>query len=88
MGIINKLKSFFFEREDKKEEVQEPKQDEKQESPELQPKGELVGQCSLCGLAIGSEDNTRNFNGNIAHKRCVKKATKMFLRGENFANGI
>jgi len=81
MGIIEKIKSLFFDaNEDAKKKL------EKFQAPETsiipQPKGDLIGQCPLCLIAIGSDDRVRHFKGEIAHKRCVKKAQKAMLNGE------
>ena len=56
----------------------------KEEEPQFiipQPKGELIGQCVFCQLAIGSKDKTREIGGNIVHKRCFKKARKLMFQG-------
>jgi hypothetical protein len=79
MGIINKIKGWFFNQEESKQEEQ-VEETPIQEVP--QPKGEIIAMCSLCGLAIGSEDRVRNLNGASVHKRCAKKAMKSFMRGE------
>ena len=77
MGIFKKLKNIFFKEEDEnKQEDLEPVQ---QEVP--QPKGELVGQCVLCAMAIGSEDNVSQLGVNTVHKRCFKKARKLMFQG-------
>ena len=79
MSILTKLKSFFQaskEYADKKlEESNKPKEEPQSLIP--QPKGDLIGQCSLCTLAIGSEDKIRELQGNLVHRRCLKKSKKM-----------
>lgn len=77
MGILNKIKSIFFKEEPKQ------KVESLTEQPIIQPKGDLVGQCILCGMAVGSDDKTRELSGSICHKRCVKKAQKAMLQGKS-----
>lgn len=51
-----------------------------------QPKGNLIGQCALCQLAIGEDDVYRNLpkpDGAIAHKKCIKKAQRAAFSGQN-----
>lgn len=82
MEFINKIKEFFLAAKRNADEKFDNAQ--KEEGPGFpQPKGELIGQCALCSLAIGSEDKIRDFNGYKAHKRCVKKAIKAQLGGQN-----
>jgi len=82
MGILNKIKNYFFQGEDEEKEKKEPSIEQ------INSPGELIGQCGLCGTAIGANERTRDFNGGMCHKKCVKKAKKMFFRGESLANGI
>ena len=79
MGIISKIKSFFF---DVRKDVDKKLEGTPAPVAVPQPKGDLIGQCALCGLAIGSEDRVRDFKGEKVHKRCAKKAQKQFLNGE------
>jgi hypothetical protein len=76
MGIFKKLKNIFFKEEEETKEIQEYVP---QEVP--QPKGELVGQCALCAMAIGAEDNVSQLGTNTVHKRCFKKARKLMFQG-------
>lgn len=78
MGFFRKL---FGLKEKPVEEVQE---EQVQEFP--QPKGNLIGQCLFCQLAIGEEDVWRKLpkpEGAIAHKKCIKKAQKAAFSGQN-----
>lgn len=82
MGIFSKVKDFFKaarENADKKvEEVMQPAP-----KPVIEVRGDLIGQCALCGYAIGSEDRSSNLNGKDVHRRCFKKAKKMTLQGKS-----
>lgn len=69
----------------KEKSEEEVKQEEVQQAF-TQPKGNLVGQCLFCQLAIGDEDAYSKLprpEGAIVHKRCVKKAQRAALNGEN-----
>jgi hypothetical protein len=82
MGIIEKIKSFFFAaNEDAKKKLEQYQSPAESIIP--QPKGNLIGQCPLCLIAIGSDDRVKHFKGELAHKRCVKKAQKAMLNGES-----
>ena len=76
MGILKKIKGLFFKETEKQEEIIKPVSQEP-----LQPKGELVGQCALCSLALGSEDSVSKLGVNTVHKRCFKKARKFMFLG-------
>ena len=85
MSILSKIKDFFFEaKKNADAKVEAFKNPQPEVSLVPQPKGDLIGQCGLCQLAIGSEDRIREFQGEKCHKRCVKAAQKKFLRGESF----
>ena len=77
MGVFKKLRDVFFKEEE--ENRQESLEPIKQEVP--QPKGELVGQCALCSMAIGSEDNVSQLGQHTVHKRCFKKCRKLMFQG-------
>lgn len=82
MAFLKKIKSFFFEG------VKEPEIQPLVVAETPQPfipeqKGETIAQCILCTLDIGSEDRTRDLNGNKVHKRCHKKAISHFLSGKS-----
>lgn len=80
MGIITKIKSFFF-KEDKSWETEVPALETPQ-APIPEPKGESIGQCPLCKEIIGSEDRTKELNKMPVHKRCYKRATKGIMNGK------
>ena len=51
-----------------------------------QPRGNLIGQCLFCQLAIGDEDRYMKLpkpEGALAHKRCIKKSQQMIFQGVN-----
>lgn len=90
MGLLQKFKSLFKKKEVKQEEI--VSDDTLIGGTNIpQPRGELIGNCILCNIAIGSEDNTKDLKGNKVHKRCFKKAQKAIFNGERpesvFPNG-
>lgn len=91
MGIFTKLKAFFSAaKENADNKLESFKEDKPVElNPAvIQPKGELIGNCILCHMAIGSEDRTKELNGHTCHKRCVKKAVKGMMNGKNLEGGV
>ena len=77
MGFFRKLLGL-------KEKPVEVQEEQVKEFP--QPQGNLVGQCALCTLAVGSEDRYMKLPsppGAIAHKKCIKKSQKMMFNGVN-----
>ena len=90
MTILSKIKGFFFDvRKDVENKLEKRdaqsiiNSSEKIEQTIPQPQGDLIGQCALCGMAIGSEDRIKDFNGEKVHKRCSKKMQKAFMNGES-----
>jgi hypothetical protein len=77
MGILKKIKSIFFQEEEKPIIAVEPTII----TDETKPKGEIIGTCVLCSKPIGADDRTRDLNGTKCHKRCAKKAIKQVLQG-------
>lgn len=78
MKIFDKIKSFF-----KKDKQEESILEEVIETKEPVIEREVQSNCILCNEPIYIDERIRDFNGNNAHKRCVKKATKGILNGEN-----
>lgn len=39
--------------------------------------------CELCGVMLYDQDKIRELAGNKVHRRCLKKAKKKVMRGEN-----
>lgn len=82
MGLLNKIKGLFFDKEEEKQEIIS------EHKEIIQPKGDLVGICGICQIAIGSGDKTKELNANLVHKRCFKHIKKLMLGGESFENAV
>ena len=77
MKIFQKIKDLF-----KKEEKEKPVLAEIPFETQ-EDKKEVVGTCAICKGNVFSEEPTNNFQGNLVHKRCFRKAKKLAYSGQN-----
>ena len=84
MKLFENIKKFFQKTEKQVEE--QPTLAEVPKEQIEQPKGEILGFCSICGKEVFESEKSSRFQGNLVHKRCFKKAKKMAFSGQNLTN--
>lgn len=77
MKIFKKIKDFFKKEEKEKPVIAEVPVEAQED------KGEIVGTCAICKGNIYSTEPKNNFQGNLVHKRCFRKAKKLAYSGQN-----